>query len=400
MAVNHETGKTWLMSLTMALFGLTLSFAGAGETGGNQSATGTESSLESPSEGDTEAEANLAEQAAAVTHVEPGKFWIGIICMPLEDELLKTHLGLEHGLLVTRVIEDSPADRAGLRKNDILIAVDDKPLVNLRVMAATIEKVQENELSLELIRAGKRQNVDVAPARRPARQAAEEGAADGELSREWKRLQKMLREHGVVPELDGDSFTFVMPGFILPDENKDFPKDLEVTITKKGEAKAAITVKRGDKQWDIDAESLGELPENIRPHVRQMLGRQPKMSIRVETDGTEWLDKLPKNLLSPRILKKSLELAPDSARRLRGFDRKLREKIGQQLMETGRTLDDADAGVPADVLQELKDELQTLREQVEQLRHDRAQQKDGKETDRDSKAKAVTPEASSNAARE
>ena len=52
-----------------------------------------------------------------------------------------------------------------------------------------------------------------------------------------------------------------------------FPKDLSVEIKKDGDHSAKIHVKRGNKEWDVTDEKLGDLPEDIRPHVERMLGQ-------------------------------------------------------------------------------------------------------------------------------
>lgn len=373
MTVKHRRKSMWLMSLATALAFSTVSFADTGEGDEGGSRQGSSPSIASPSNAEPDEKGGSKTETADSDRVRSGTFWIGIVCMPLENELVKTHLGVEHGMVITTVIEGGPADQAGLQENDILLEVGDEALTNLHVLAAAIEKAGDNQLTLKLLRAGKRQSVKVTPAARPDSVANQDLPADHEVSKEWKSLRKTLRRHGLVPEVDGDSFMFVMPGFILPDQKKDFPKDLEVTITKKGQEDAEITVKHGDKQWKIDAESLDELPENIRPHVRTMLGQPSQTSIRLEAEGTDWLDKLSENLLPPRILKKSLEIAPDGVHKLHRFDRKLRKRIGQQLRDANRALEKAEPGVSAAALEELKDELQELRTELKALRRQQTQ---------------------------
>ena len=60
---------------------------------------------------------------------------------------------------------------------------------------------------------------------------------------------------------------------------RDFPKDLTVQINKQGTKPAEIHVKRGDKSWDVTEEKLDDLPEDIRGHVQQMLGRRGAMAL-------------------------------------------------------------------------------------------------------------------------
>ena len=72
--------------------------------------------------------------------VKPGQYWLGIICSPLEDELLMAHLGIEHGILVQDVVDDSPAAKAGLQKQDILIQAGEHPLNDLKTLVEMYRK--------------------------------------------------------------------------------------------------------------------------------------------------------------------------------------------------------------------------------------------------------------------
>ncbi len=321
-----------------------------------------------------------------VEMVKPGEYWLGIVCTPVEDELLKKHLGIEHGLVVKEIVKDSPAAQAGLEPQDILIQVGQEPLTDLKVLVETVEKTQENPLTLTLIRAGQRQTVDVTPVKRPASSITVMTAPDKETVDEWRLLQDSLHGHWM-PQIiqeegsggDGTKMLFVMPGFVLPDQATDFPKNLEVTILKKGEAPAKITVKRDDEQWEVDSNSLDQLPDDIRPHVQRMLGGQ--LSVSVGGGTVNWSSAFPRPLVMPKvapeILKKSFKVAPALRRELRSLTAKtpaeVREKIDAQLKEVQEQLDQARAGIPADTLDRIQQELKELRAQLEQLRSDRTE---------------------------
>lgn len=321
--------------------------------------------------------------------VKPGKYWLGVICSPLEDELLMAHLGIDHGILVRDIVDDSPAAKAGLQKQDILIQAGELPLKDLKTLVECTEKAQENALTLTLIRKGQQQTLAVTPTKRPAQPPQPSAAPDKEASDEWNMLQENLRNYVVVPHtvepgehLDGTKMLLVMPGFVLPEQAKDFPKDLEVTITKKGEEAAKITVKRGEEQWEVDAQSLDKLPEDIRPHVQQMLGGSVSMAL--GGNQFNWsTPNFPKPLVLPRItpeaLKKSFKVAPNMRIELRGLADKIpgdvRDQIRRQLHEAQRQLEEAQAEIPTETLDKIQNELKELRTQLEKLRAERVEQK-------------------------
>ena len=52
------------------------------------------------------------------------------------------HLGIEHGIVVQEVVNDSPAAKAGLQKQDILIQAGDQPLTDLKTLVETTEETR------------------------------------------------------------------------------------------------------------------------------------------------------------------------------------------------------------------------------------------------------------------
>lgn len=328
-------------------------------------------------------------QVTVEAAVQPGKYWIGVVCSPIDNELVMNQLGLEHGLVVTEVVEDSPAGKAGLQKQDILIQAGDLPLKDVQTLVAATEKAQGTELTLTIVRKSQKETVALTPALRPAHTVIASGVqVDEETAAEWKKLQESLRMDGVfsfepATPLGGEGarMLFVMPGFVLPEQAKDFPQNLEVSITKKGEQPAQITIKRGDEQWEVTAETLDQLPEDVRPHVQRMLGGQ-----HVSVTWSEGKQLLPAVLprITPDVLKKSLKAVPELRLELRqkaGAPGELREKVEKRLQEAQVRLREIPGAVPQEALEQVKKELQDLRQQLEQLRKEQTKESsDGQES--------------------
>lgn len=55
--------------------------------------------------------------------------WLGVVIEELSPAM-RVALGIDHGVLISQVIEDSPADRAGLRMGDVIIALNHIPIDN------------------------------------------------------------------------------------------------------------------------------------------------------------------------------------------------------------------------------------------------------------------------------
>jgi serine protease Do len=83
-------------------------------------------------------------------------------------------LGVDHGAMVQDVTDGSPADRAGLRPYDVVVTLDDRPVMNedqlIREIAA---RTPGTAAHLRFERNGREQTVTVKLAERPQRESAE-----------------------------------------------------------------------------------------------------------------------------------------------------------------------------------------------------------------------------------
>jgi type II secretory pathway component PulC len=89
--------------------------------------------------------------------------WLGIQPEELSDEL-RSQLDIEEGvgLLVTDVREGSPALQAGLKKNDILLKIDGKPVKGEETLAKFMKSAKVGqEATLTVLRKGKEQTLKV-----------------------------------------------------------------------------------------------------------------------------------------------------------------------------------------------------------------------------------------------
>ncbi len=94
-------------------------------------------------------------------HVTRG--WLGVTVQSLNDELADS-FGRKnsHGALINEVVKDSPADKAGLQRGDILLEYDDQPIMEMsdlpRLVAATPVK---KTVEVKIFRDGKERKVKV-----------------------------------------------------------------------------------------------------------------------------------------------------------------------------------------------------------------------------------------------
>ncbi len=99
---------------------------------------------------------------------EAAEYWIGTPVSPV-DATLRSHLPSlpgESGLVVNDVVKGSPSEQASIQKDDILVAMDGKPLKNSDALIAQIQASQGKPVPMHLLRAGKPLTVTITPAKR------------------------------------------------------------------------------------------------------------------------------------------------------------------------------------------------------------------------------------------
>jgi S1-C subfamily serine protease len=111
---------------------------------------------------------------APATQPAETSYWIGV-SIDAADDTLRSHLKLRDGigLVVTDVIPDTPAQKAGIKKSDLLLSINDKPLKTVQDMTGIVKEAKESTVSIKLRRAGVDEILKVKPAKRIATDTAE-----------------------------------------------------------------------------------------------------------------------------------------------------------------------------------------------------------------------------------
>lgn len=208
------------------------------------------------------------------------KYWIGLVGGPIRPEhALRAHVDIPEGqgLLVVEVMPDSPAAKAGVKTNDILLRANDNELHEMQDLVELViaEGDKQGQIAVEVLRRGQRETVYVTPEERPADaprpQRGAFGRGFGEGLGGMGLPQDLLREFRAAPF----EFRQFGPGVVLGGGRMaNLPSGVSVSISKQDNQPAQITVQRGDETWEIvgdDPKSLEQLPDDLRPFVEQML---------------------------------------------------------------------------------------------------------------------------------
>ena len=104
---------------------------------------------------------NVADQLREKGKVERG--FLGVLIQDVDRNLAES-FGLDqpHGALVSRVMPDSPAEKAGLRVGDVILAFNGTKLLNSSQLPPLVGTTRIDEkATLRVLRDGKQRNIDV-----------------------------------------------------------------------------------------------------------------------------------------------------------------------------------------------------------------------------------------------
>ncbi len=122
--------------------------------------------------------------------------WLGINVQDVSEELQQHFkLSSREGVIVARVLEHSPAEKAGLKDGDVIVALNDQPVKNVREMLKSVARAKVGQkLPLKVIRNGKEMKVTVEIGERPSEMEGGEARGEGN----WRGLQVSESTAGVV----------------------------------------------------------------------------------------------------------------------------------------------------------------------------------------------------------
>jgi serine protease Do len=187
--------------------------------------------------------------------------WLGVVIQEITPDIAEA-IGVREGILVAQVVKNSPADRAGLKVGDIIIAIEGKKLDSVRDLQFTVMKTKPGkEITLTIIREGREKKLRVKVGELPERVSGKKPRYEGEslgLSLRDLTPQEKARYGvegvlvvGVVPGSPADH-SGLRPGDIIMrvnnrkiDNVREFQRVME-SLREMGKGKALLLVRRGN----------------------------------------------------------------------------------------------------------------------------------------------------------
>jgi hypothetical protein len=232
--------------------------------------------------------------SAAYAQEERPYMGVSLDSAPL-PELLVKHLGLEpgQGIRINNIMAGSPADKAGLERDDLIVAFQDKKIMDQDQFIDAVRQAGiGTEVSFEVIHLGKRRQVQL-KLERAQENVKWKYPPEPEVMTSW-RPGKVFR---IGP--DGQRWTEV-PFDKVPDFNIDVEKFFketytfhhatdgeEYTITVEGDPgdkDTKVIVHAEDKEYGTTVDKIDALPEKYRGPAQEAVenaGRSVQADVRI-----------------------------------------------------------------------------------------------------------------------
>ena len=195
--------------------------------------------------------------------------WLGLALEPLSD-VLADQLGLKTGMVVDFLAADGPAQKSGLRKNDILLEANGTPikaLSDLLQVVAVAAAAEKKLVGLVVLRGGKPLEITVTPEPRPVAVTVISGQ-DGEGPADIMAQPMVQANPGVIMGRGEIKTlgTFSLPGGYKVEIGNAAGRPGEIVVQRKQDGKE-------ERTWKTTPDKLDVLPEEVRSVLREVLAQ-------------------------------------------------------------------------------------------------------------------------------
>lgn len=182
-----------------------------------------------------------------VKYGEVSRAWIGIVMQNLTPEMLKYFdLEKKEGALISDVIKDGPADKAGLKRKDIILQVDGEKIKNTYNLQQKIQtKKIGAKVELLILRNGEKKKISVTTAKRPSE---EEPAGKEKITPVETKAYLGIEVSPVTPQLVQRYNLTEEEGVVITDVEPGSPADF-------------AGIARGDVIKEINEKSISSLSD-------------------------------------------------------------------------------------------------------------------------------------------
>jgi hypothetical protein len=215
--------------------------------------------------------------------------WFGVAVESLQPAIAEQlKLKPDQGVMVMTVFAGSPAEKAGIRPNDLLIELNGKPLTSQEDLAKAANTVVQTKAGpsrasseVAYLRKGDRRVVQMSPEPRPAELTANAigrqpgAAADASGRAQGGETRNMVLSNGVSVQYGPGYQIDASSGEDLRILRQAVGNGQSVTFTseKDGAGKITNTISDGRNTYVVDPKNPENVPANLRPLVGRIAGQ-------------------------------------------------------------------------------------------------------------------------------
>jgi serine protease Do len=131
--------------------------------------------------------------------------WLGIYMQSLSADMAKSlNLESKDGVIITEVIRDSPAERAGLKEGDVLIVFDGKKVEDAHHLPSIVADISPGtEVKVSILRDGKEKSVEVKLGEMPEEVASLKTDLIGDLGMAVQDITEEIAKHMEIEDPSG-----------------------------------------------------------------------------------------------------------------------------------------------------------------------------------------------------
>lgn len=209
---------------------------------------------------------------ASAQTAEPEQAYLGVHIAPVPRPLA-SQLGLEphEGLLVTEVVPGSPAAKAGVEQDDVLVEVDAVPVQGGEQLVRVVQRAGVGaDLRIELIHRGSSKAIVATLETRP-KVEPHAWLPSPEPLDPWTSMDKMVEEQeklfdGMKIPLDSAKATksqVYVERMSTKTDNGSEMWDVRIDGDPSNPS-SHVTIERGNDKWEISVKKVDELPKDVR----------------------------------------------------------------------------------------------------------------------------------------
>lgn len=209
-------------------------------------------------------------------------YWIGIQCEKAGSSTFspkaapEAELTIKGGLKILTVTQESAANEAGLKENDVLLKFANKDVNSLNELYAVIGETKDNESELVLIREGKLVSLKITPQKRPE---TSQESVGGQSGVNWQSfmsdpsIETFSFYNGPSTSKQHEGAYPIQMGTTLFQVSKQVPEGYRIKVELAPGEDIALTVEQGDDTFKANGDSVDQLPKAVQDIANELVAK-------------------------------------------------------------------------------------------------------------------------------